>query len=1112
MFKKTKRKFLKNKITYLISGTALMSASIFALTSCGAIDQNLINSSIKKGDGKFFASNESLNSFSKEALLNSAGQIGYLNGVSNQLAFDWLEKAGTIFGQTDYQNRLERQIKVIDDEYKKLVEDSKKEYGNNFDLLFQQNVLDLNGGTEQSWKNKKLTEWARSNIQDQIFENDFLAVKNATGVVASPTASDIKNAISKSSGFYFGFSEDAILFADPIKKPIYKKYAKFQEFIFNKWVELENPFIINNVSWKYDTPTGGINSIYYADQESSGDSGDGSSDATTSSGSYKYPYFAIENLSNDNPNASQKFINFITDAATTANYITDTTLGLRTIDSKYSQDSSTLMMLKNSSSFSEQPIELAAASSYQLYKVNSGTPTYPAISNIDADLQKTILTTSIQGVDPILSNFISSNSINNLDIKLSQALLKNIIKSTGQYSQLLTNANLYVADLIKSNNANLSNFIFARTVNGVNAIAIEGQTFLNTASTLSDFKNNAAAIVQYYNLMYKNGFTNFSININAELKSFFSNNFDWLVYEYANDTSLSEQERIFDLSIFSTEQKAFNLALSNFIKENSYGFKASDYQKRMFEAKKTYSENYGLNAYKNGFATPWAYSYQTNSTNFEVVKTVTNFDPFAASGTYNTFVSAIDTFINSLNLLPQESSFAGYKYSQYIYTNNNLINLALISFGNDGESMGQVLKLKTLINQSSSYFDSTNLEFSTVTDVTGFTGAKDALNLGLNNFFFNSYFANAENHWNLFNEMPSANNTISLSKLNSYRKDLWKTNAIDSHRGLQQFYSLYSLIVTANYLLENDGRQFLNYLQEKIIYGLDSYIVWTEGQNTYLNPTSKNVSTLLEVADTSLSMNINNNFKSNYFGTKPSDTIDIINNTENSNPLFTSSSYYQYVSNTVGFQGLKSTNTSDLPIPIQERLFTDVKKNSSNKGLLYAYESLDKLIALVNSFNNLTDLETLANSLQKKLISLSLSQFSLANSLSTKKAALIAELSKTTVVTSEMFEPRTGYISQGDLSTSTGALIIDESQTNLSYGAKAIHLNASNVTSLNDLLTTINKLTGVNASQVFYNLVIQAANDLNLQTKVLNQIAISNRINVYDIRLETQLGYDWIRK
>lgn len=1117
MSKKISFKKWQKRMTFL-SVFSLSALMAFTLSSCASINQELISQSISKGDSKNFAQGYDLNQTSKFALESNGSQNTYFDYNINELLLDWIDFLARKGDQITYKNLLDSQKKNIDNEFNGIVESSKKNNGADFELKFQQDELDPNGGTEENWKKRKLLDWARTEFTNKVFEKNYLSIVDSNNnVLKLPTESQIEDAIDTTNvgSTKFAFSPGIIegnqknSYLDPI-------YAHFQQFIYDQWVQIENPFVINMSLWKYGTPTSGINSVYLPTISAS--QPDEGGNILPSTGNYNFPYFSNNNSTNDNWGTIDKFINFVN--GTTSNYITNANYGLIDIPKQYTEDSSTYILAKNGSIYNDLYIEFAAAAIYLLYSNKSGTG-FPNIANDDANIQKSISTTSTL-TDVITSNFISGTSLNNRDIKLANSLLTQIINSKGEFNGLLANnADAFVIDAFRASDAKLNKFMFLRNEAGVHAIAIDGKTFIDKATTIVDYKKNAGNIVLYRSLMNKYIGDEFSVDIQTELTNFFKGNINWLILEYYKANSNNNTLKMFrPNNIWGNVKLDFLNLLNNYLFELSKYYRPNDFQNKMYDAKTKFSGNYGILANENGLAAPWIYSYKTNTTNFSLIDSIAFSNPYSINGSHKSFIDAINNFVNSLNLLPLSSSFAGFKYSQYILVNDFYINQALTSFGSDGDSFGSSLKIDILKKYLSDKFDNLNLSFNSgiFNNITNFTQDNSLnINKALVNNFYSSIFDGLTNKW--LDYTIDSTDVVSYANLNLYKKQLWlnskqtKTSAVYG-----DYLSLYTLATTVDYLLKNNGAEFLNYLKNKIILGEESYIAWYGSQNITLNTTTLNVGNLINVSNTSLTKNINNTYKSSYFGQTPSDINSITTNT-GFNSTYTNNNYYNYVAGSIGFSGLQTTSSNAATPVINERLFSKQSENTTNtEGLLYTYgSSVNDLNTIIDNYTLSSDVDNLAKALQNKIKTISINDVLSAKDIGTKKVALKSITNNATLITPTMFLPRTGYISNGALTSATANLINDPDSLSLLHGAKVIQLNKNDISTLATLETAISKLfTGnniaTNASDVFYNLVIKAAIETTTQDLAISAIVTDTlKVDIYDVRLNNQLGPRWAK-
>ncbi|MDE6082250.1 MAG: hypothetical protein K2F52_00055, partial [Malacoplasma sp.] len=429
----------------------------------------------------------------------------------------------------NFKNSFINQNKLIEDNYKDLVKKYQTQYKNDWALKFQQEVLDGSGGSEQSYKQSQWNSWATTQFETYLFNKSYLTYKKDDGTIVNPSnisnanVVDVYNALEKQN-LIFGFptvNDSSTLSNDVIDKT----YADFMQFVWEQYVQIVNPYVVDMSLWKYGTPPQGLGSLYtnasstvttqnsdestnnpsaptdiatssnlqsvknntvikykedVANPDDSGNNEEGgdSGGTTTSAAaaSYIYPYFGNDAIGSTSGTVS-KFVSFINQA----NSATDSTIklptdssstttasntkipfkssydingyGLLYIPTSYTDDSSTFILAKNNSIYSDLYIEFAAASSYLFwrnsnvatdvnFKNNSSTTSNNSgIPNVDTKIQKdlsnsiSINNDATTGLDTISNEFISTSSIfsdgDQYQIKLDKSYVNKVINQNG---------------------------------------------------------------------------------------------------------------------------------------------------------------------------------------------------------------------------------------------------------------------------------------------------------------------------------------------------------------------------------------------------------------------------------------------------------------------------------------------------------------------------------------------------------------------------------------------------------------------------------------------------------------------------------------------------------
>ncbi len=503
------KKFKKTKLFKYGLFFSLTAVPV-AVTACSGVSQELINKSyLVSNTGDAFTSNLSLSQIANNSLKTSNGFQGYLEAVVNEILYNWLVTLSQ--RNEEYKVLLNSEQENVNKEYSDLLQSYKNQYGSNWELKFQQEILDPSGGNKKNYIQNKLNTFARSILTDKLFSTLYLSVYNtkSASVDYNPTDDNILSALkntanlnSSSSDYKFKFDNRVDLLSSYNKKPD-EEFAAFQDFIFQKYAEYENPYIIDFAQWNYSTPSGSLgisglyktgdsndtdasnegessetqnvstnsltNSSFYqkrnitffddttaSGSDSSSSSGDdGSEIPSSNAGSYIFPYFGNENATNTSEGTLSKFVNFLSESKTNdntnkTNYITDEATGIKTIPVISSDNLSTLKFVKNSTLFTDESGELASAFAY-IYGKNTNQIT-DINNSISHDIDLT--STTNNGLDLISANFINtsnpyststSSSSQITTLQLSKSYLENVINKDGNLKRLLSN-DVYVID------------------------------------------------------------------------------------------------------------------------------------------------------------------------------------------------------------------------------------------------------------------------------------------------------------------------------------------------------------------------------------------------------------------------------------------------------------------------------------------------------------------------------------------------------------------------------------------------------------------------------------------------------------------------------------------
>ena len=1168
------------------------------LTSCSSeISSTLLDNLVSKGNGLRLTNNLDLSDLAKYSLTTTTGSKKWHNQLNNQAIYQWYSNLANnkdLSNNKDGYYRLwEVQKQKIDDDYKSVYDSSKESNGNDFLLKFQQNELDVNGGNEDAWKKQKWLEWASSSFASDLFSNFYLSLVDKTGNFVPANQANLEKALQDSSDISFKFNKNGTN-SSQIDNYVANEYANFQQFIFDQWVQSENPFIISYSQWNYSNPADGLESIYNPNAIGK--------DAInqTVSASYKFPYFSAAKT-NDSYSDVEKFINFKNSSKNgfLENENANEELGLINLNKYgYSSDSSSYKLINNVNSYTSISSNLSIASTFLFNTAYSSDA--KVNDEVRKQISKALITETNLPFDLITSNFVSvsadgfkndtdTSSSNNTNVLYTQILdeqVKQILSATA-YSQLTSTTTgssnnynssngLYVIDaFIPTDNTDLSNVLFLRDDTAVYAIALDGELYISKATTLTDAKKRAGNIVLFRYLQNKsNANVGFSIDLPQTLKTFFDDNRDWLITKYAQ---LETNQSLFDFSFLSGDNNALTVLqdLANYAYISSRYKRIENYETNLFEAKNKYdtsdklglASNYGTKSLFNGLAARYPYPFtaavtkDTNAAgnighytaldslklenpfgaNDQSLKDIDLNDPYGDKGVYKKLNSDISSYIASKSFGPLKSDFEGFKYSQYIYTDDFFINQAILAVGNDGNLLSDLIKKNVLLQSGlkdkfnlSTYdyiipqlYDVNKYDFNNV-DVSTY------INSALSNYFFNSNFQNSSSKWvNLkqtqtfdFGASTTTTTTslptITYDNLNKYRKDLWINENIELNAiPADNYVNFLTLLSTIDYLMANDGQVFLSQLSSKLSTADTrlSFLVWETSLDSknQKNVENKKPNELL-YQSANVYSNVNNSQGSPYYPLSSSQSVvDTVGSAFVNDSYL--SSYYTHVSDMLNFQGIQTNSSSqNITKTLENTLFTN--QSSDQKGLLYGFsDNRENLVNMVKNYSS-SQVLSLANNIQK-LFNVDISSVANASNLTQMQQNLTTIINDTSKIKDEAFKPKQGYVQQELYTEESDAI------SGYKYASYVIQLSENNLTSATEFLnylktafttndpnqtstSTTNTNSDKQANDLFWNLVVQMATDTSIQTSAISNVTSTNKVTVYDIRLNSQLGSRWV--
>ncbi|MGL5591260.1 MAG: DUF3713 domain-containing protein [Mycoplasmoidaceae bacterium] len=1145
--RKSKAIFLATISLGLLS---IVSSTSLLLVSCSAAVEDDKNR-IDKGDGKVFANNGktgdeeisvTLQEVAEDSLFNESSMKKNIEGRIGDVFYKAIEKIAE--GNAIFARDLKNKNKEIEENLKQTEEQLQKSNPSKWEEEFQDTHLDPNGGTKDSYIAIKKNEWALTYLTDKIFEKSLVVVNNGSNAIKTPQLSDLMNALNKKDGFSFTWESE-----DKLEN---KLYAPIQKFVFDKWLKFEKPMIINMSLWKYGAPQGGINSIYNSnitpppEEETPPEEEEStfSTRTTDLAGNYAFPYFS-ESADNETFSSIEKFNNFIEDAKKTNNYIldkiagVDNSAGLIDVPQSHTEDSSTYILAKASNIYDTLYPEFAMAALSLYYNKFQTTGNELLTSSNTRSLNN-----DISVLDDITKQFISSTPyLNTNHVKIPAAMVDKIINQFGDLTSL-RGKDLYSSDAFKIADSYLSNFMMLRNEAGVHAIAIDGYKHIESSATAEDANKIYGDVIIYRHLLSErnltnlNGNNNVSISLQSELKTYFTDNKEFILKELFQDSTM--QTLVGDyfndnyIGTGKEPSEKFYIAMSDYLFNIKNYDQNVNVQNKFRSTKESYSSNFSANSKNNGLAAPWIYNQNTSTGFYNITNLYNATTPIYGAGSYREeYLKAMKSYITALAISPLASTENTFKFSQMIYSNDFYLNLSIYDYmKNNGSIFADKVKSEVLDKNVNTYFETRlgNQKFLKFNESI-YENIKPAdlniLNYQLVNVYYGQDFNNKSGNkfidWTRYNTNALSNNAIlTPNQLNEYKENIYKESfEINKNNIYTKMFDAFLLASTVKYLLNDDngdgdpGDKFMESLKDQVIYGRDFYFVWADGLNGKLESDNRNITSEELLNINRMKINDNNNYASKYFSN--SGTLLTSNATEDvdGDNLYTNSTYgtqsnhYNIMKNKdgtemLGYAGLQSLESNSLPSVVVEKLFNSQRdvidindtSDTSSKGVLYQYGKRDQLVKHINEIKFISDIETLANNISKELGgSFDIDSINKATTISLKKKEFIKQIENPAIVPDDAFIKFQNYISK--------EILPDTSTVNF-YGAYAQQIN------YHDVSQGFNTFLTQQGADIVFNLLITTAMNEKYRNIVLNEITSNNKFDVFDLNAEAALSPNWI--
>lgn len=1129
------------------------------VVSCGP-SQRAINSLFKPNSELNGFSNYSndLNSIVTSSLVQDNGFDTFLNSKLGDLLKIWYEENKN----TIIKERYEDFKNDVSKEWENLIKEEKDKNGNDYWLNIQKDILDANGGTEDTWKINKLNEKLLDDFTSNLFSTSYLNFVDKNGKVESNlTREQISNSerwkdIKFTDGGFLTNSEDEL----QKDQNINETYAQIQNFIFDKWVEQENPNLVSRIVFTNETPKNSeLDTIF--DKNKIG------SDLTAS---YSFQVFQ-NNIEGDSNSTTLKGMAAYNKVAKAINdeenfpYIKkDSKNKTIDIDNILSSDTGGKLLMTNEKMFTDYDVAFTSAYAYQYLSL---TDDIDNIDNIGSEL------TQLKS-DNVMDNFIreinndesSAYSIPNQKfMNIRNDIEDNFYASYKKLTEQDAKYGIYnVAKLKFTNNNNeldKSEFILARGTDGVHLIAIDGGSYYlskNKDNNGRDF-NKQKEFLKFRGYLVSNkspgaldSFT-YEFGLNDILKTWFEANKNELLYDAFDLLKQNENFKKLNES-FCEEIDKLTSKIKNYV--SSYKeYKSikklktniNNLDDKLDGWAKVYSNYEKDNTpEKIGIAAKLPYVREKNGNHYKLSKYYYNnseekdlisFLDSQLQQKYNKFKEETKTFVENMSLKIMNSP----TYSQILFVSpsseSNIekekyqlaINLVLQSSIGSSDVSNSV-KLNYFKNNSS-FNDFYNFEDDKINSLAFIS--EDAKFTSEIQEIVKVYYQ--MNSW-IASDKYKEGEYKDQNELNSIIEKVWQRNNITKNQTSDTAINYYTWLYTLKWLLEDKLNNYKNILSSVISNGTNAVISWTM-------PVDPDKLDSFDFSDFVANPNYAQGSTTNWFNssnTPPSPNI--FNNLDNPY-LYTKLNEEQLY----GFNGvILDGDSNNVDSNVTDAIFNKYA-NSGTIGALYGYGSKTELEKYCKSINNIAELNKLVSVLENR------AKFDMSSyyqkdeegkdkSFDEKKTIVIKKLEDNSQNDDEKYKKFMGYIGNNkesfDLFKSNKDSRIEAFKKSIPLnqsGEKVKTKNAAYIILVN--YNDVNKLGGDNwwSSEnndvrlgldlnTFLAVIAMQASDSTTQSMAINDLVNKNRYKdndgkdheglfiVGDKRLYDSLGNIWVKR
>lgn len=684
-------------LTTCAVGLLLGSTLTFA-TSCSEVSREILDDMVNHGDYTKFSTNVTVNEMIQNALLSSTGQEAMRKLKAQEIIYNWYAKKAE--KNETKKNRLDELKKEVDDDYDSNVQSYKDSHRNDWKYYFQNEVLNTAGGYEETYKQAKLYEKVAEEFTSEVFSEGNFNFGWKHGDPAHPIYS-LSGVGYEDDAFNdpdnwddFGFYSEVQKEYNPnnfddegnLKESTetIQEYTWIQNYIFERWFNETNPYLVSMSLWKFSDSIYGMDTIYDMPwvepseeepeepvenskkitrdgeddpdapvDDGSGEDGGETGDETPTA-SIAFPYFQ-HSMSNDTETAQGMFWKFLNEICNeNGTYKTSNTIiqpewmsgivdtsgtkiqdvGLVSIPLEYTEDSSTLMIVSSTTAFTELDAYFAAAAANGLLSAYGSTSTTSNMYERNAMAFKSTI-----AENDILDNFLLSTNelalakaggkavtdlISVYAPKQANEHTPTIFNDNGEYAaEELSSGNYSNQGSINSFKLKNSPFTFILDTFGVHLIAIDGSDYISQGTTEAEKKQHQKEILLFRTAQSKiMGSASYgSIDLATQLSNYFSSNLENFILDMAKIEGSP-----FYSEEFANSEKEIELFQSlyylNYKTTQQANIKSAN--ESLLNLTQPQVTNFGVDFNKNGILAPLPYVFNSDNSTYAIVEETMN--------------------------------------------------------------------------------------------------------------------------------------------------------------------------------------------------------------------------------------------------------------------------------------------------------------------------------------------------------------------------------------------------------------------------------------------------------------------------------------------------------